>query len=791
MIQAGDKLPLPLDGIRVLDATHIVAGPFCSMILADMGADVIKIERPGTGDLVRNRGPFLKSEDGREMSSRFLGVNRNKRSVAMDLRNPRCKEAFEEMVRNSDVLLDNWGPGAFRRLGLGYDHLSEINPGMVYASITGYGDSEGLSGPYSDRPANNMSIQAMAGWMEITGDPEGGPHSVGDNIGDSVPGVWTALGIVLALETKRKTGRGQHVDMAMYDCMFSHMEGTMNVFRATGEVPTRSRERLANAGITFRAKDGYVVMAGVRSEARMRELWKLVGREDLLEGDARYLAGPGMDGQFYYDHIIPAIEGWSMGVPKFQVAATLTEIGFSMGVTQTMADLAVCPQLEARQMFVETGDDLGGTFQGVKTAARLTACVDSPAVTAPLLGEHTAEILAKVNDGPGRAGTYPEGQGVENIMSALEGIRVLDLCIVLAGPTCGRTLGEFGAEVIKIDDPSRPYDIAGNTDVNRGKRSININLKTKEGLEVFYKLLETADVVVENNRASSLARLGISYDEMKKRKPDIIHASLNAFGYDGPWAERPGWEQLAQATSGIQVRRGGRGSAPKLLPYPMNDYGTGLMGAYAVALAVHERNRTGQGQTVNSGLALTAGLLQSPYFLDYEGYQRDEPEGLGVRGFSAKSRLYRAADGWLYFHCPSDEAWKQLTALSDFAGLDNSGDDTLTKSLAEVLTSRPREEWEKLINPTGVSVIANRQVAEFRDDADIRKAGLIVGRDHPGVGQADHLGSVAKLSKTPMRVGRPTPLLGAETDEILIEAGYTGEEIESMKLSGAVVQHQV
>mgnify|MGYP002528263270 CR=1 FL=1 len=277
--------------------------------------------------------------------------------------------------------------------------------------------------------------------------------------------------------------------------------------------------------------------------------------------------------------------------------------------------------------------------------------------------------------------------------AALEGIRVLDLCIVLAGPTCGRTLGEFGADVIKIDDPSRPYDIAGNTDVNRGKRSININLKNPEGLAVFYKLLETADVVVENSRATTLARLGISYEQMKKHKPDIIHASLNAFGYDGPWAERAGWEQLAQATSGIQVRRGGRDGTPKLLPYPMNDYGTGLMGAYAVALAVHERNRTGEGQSVNSGLALTAGLLQSPYFLDYEGHQRDEPEGLGVRGFSAKSRLYKAADGWLYFHCPSDEAWKQLTALSDFAGLDEGNDDGLTRSLAEVLASKPRPDW--------------------------------------------------------------------------------------------------
>ena len=401
MVPAGEKLPLPLEGIRVLDATHIVAGPFCSMILADMGADVIKIERPGTGDLARGRAPFIKAkdggaEDGRKVSSRFLGVNRNKKSVSIDLRNPRCKVAFEELVRNSDVLVDNWGSGAFRRLGLGYDHLSEINPGLVYASITGYGDSDGLSGPYSNRPANNLAIQAMSGWMEITGDPDGPPQSVGDNIGDSIPGVWTALGVVLALETRRKTGRGQYVDMAMYECMVSHLESNMNSFQATGANPGRSLDRLATAGITFRAKDGYVVLAGVRTEARMRELWKVVGREDLLDGDARYLAGPGMDGQFYFQNIIPAIEEWSSQIPKFQVAATLTEIGFSMGVTQTMADLAQCPQLEARQMYVDTGDTLGGTFRGVKTPARLTACVDSPHETAPLLGEHNAEILCSL-----------------------------------------------------------------------------------------------------------------------------------------------------------------------------------------------------------------------------------------------------------------------------------------------------------------------------------------------------------------------------------------------------------
>jgi crotonobetainyl-CoA:carnitine CoA-transferase CaiB-like acyl-CoA transferase len=173
MTSGNDELPLLLEGIRELDATHIVAGPFCSMILADMGAEVIKIERPRTGDLSRGRGPFIRGQDGQQVSSRYLGVNRNKKSVTLDLRHPRCKAAFENLVRASDVLLDNWGPGAFSRLGLGYERLRELNPGLVYATITGYGDSDGRRGPYSNWPANNLSIQGMAGWMEITGDPDG------------------------------------------------------------------------------------------------------------------------------------------------------------------------------------------------------------------------------------------------------------------------------------------------------------------------------------------------------------------------------------------------------------------------------------------------------------------------------------------------------------------------------------------------------------------------------------------------------------------------------------------
>ena len=394
---ARNKLPLPLTGIRVLDATHIVAGPFCSQILADVGAEVIKIERPRSGDAARGRQPFIDGGDGRRVSSRFLGVNRNKKSVTLDLRNQTCKSAFENLVANSDVLLDNWGPGAFQRLGLGYDRLREINPRLIYAEITGYGD--GARGPYSDWPANNLAIQAMAGWMEVTGEPGGPPQAVGDNIGDSVPGVWAALGIVLALETRRQTGVGQHVDVAMYECMVSHLVSNMNAYQVTGpesgRVAGRTRQASLGPGLVFRAADGYVVMAGVRSPQRLTALWELVGRSDLPEQDERYLQ-QFPDADFVFDAVIPAIESWSSRLPKWEVAGRLTELGFSMGVAQSIADLADCPQLEARGMYVDTGDTLGGTFRSLATPIQLTACRPADAGTPPKLGEHNAEILCSL-----------------------------------------------------------------------------------------------------------------------------------------------------------------------------------------------------------------------------------------------------------------------------------------------------------------------------------------------------------------------------------------------------------
>ena len=410
MTSDSQKLPLPLQGIRVMDVTHIVAGPFCSMILADMGAEVIKIERPRVGERSRINTPFIEYPDGQRVSARYLGVNRNKKSVTLDLRDTRCKDAFESMVKESDILLDNWGPGALQRLGLGYDQLSQLNPALVYASITGYGDAEALRGPYSQWPANNPCVQGMGGWMEITGAPGGPPQMVGDNIGDSVPGVWTALGIMMALESRHKTGRGQHVDMAMYDCMVAHTTSSMPLYQATGQTTGRARENMFSAQLILKAQDGYAVLAGAGDEEKWVALWELIGRPELVK-DPQYL-GIGISGEFYFEHIVPAIEEWSQHLPKREVAERLIEIGYSMGMVQNTEDLDRCPHLEARQMFVDSGDTLGGPFRTVNTPIKLTACSETPGGPPPLLGEHNQEILCGIGGLTGEELAQMQTEGV-------------------------------------------------------------------------------------------------------------------------------------------------------------------------------------------------------------------------------------------------------------------------------------------------------------------------------------------------------------------------------------------
>jgi len=299
------------------------------------------------------------------------------------------------MVKESDILLDNWGPGALRRLGLGYDVLKELNPALIYTSLTGYGDPEGPApGPYSDWPANNPCVQGMGGWMTVTGEPGGGPQMVGDNIGDSVPGVWAALGTMMALEARHRTGEGAFVDMAMYDCMATHMTSTMPFYQATGMVSGRERNNMLSAQLALKAKDGYVVLAGAGGPEKWKVLWRFMDREDLIEDD-RYL-GIGVSGDFYMNNFVPELEAWTSVRTKAEVASQLTEIGYSMGIVQDQADLDQCPHLEARGMFINGGNNLGGIFRTVNTPIKIAGAAETPNIQPPFLGANNEEILCSI-----------------------------------------------------------------------------------------------------------------------------------------------------------------------------------------------------------------------------------------------------------------------------------------------------------------------------------------------------------------------------------------------------------
>ena len=763
-----------LRGVRIVEFGQYIPGPLLGMLLAGQGADVIKVERPG-GDPARSEPAFAT-------------WNRGKRSVELDLKSQDGLSQALELVNWADVLIENFRPGVADRLGIGYGATKE-NPGLIYCSLPGFGE---------DSPHRNAR-----GWEPIVGAATGAHEGVAGMdeplflplpSSSSFAAIIGSVSVAMALIARERTGKGQRIEVPLHSAMFAAMGRHLSRFHDINppDLFTLPRNVMSHQ---YRCADGRYVQNHGMYQRFASQFLTAAGRPEWIE-DLEDLYGADVSSE--------TVAMWRDRVENLFLEKTakewedaIAETGGACTICKTVDEWLVHEHAIVGGMVVEVDDAQYGRMKQPGSPVRLRGTPGPAPTRAPKLGEHTKTALSEIRAAIPR----PAPAGGESVLSALEGVRVLDLCIVLAGPTCGRTLGEFGADVIKIDDPSRPYDFGGNLDVNRGKRSIQIDLKKSEGRQVFWKLLEDADVVVENIRKGSLERLGLGYDEVRKRRPDIVYASLNAFGYDGPWAARPGWEQLAQATTGIQVRRGGRDAAPQLLPYPMNDYATGLLGAYSVALALRERQRTGRGQSVDGGLALTACMLQSPYFLDYEGHRRSEPEGLEVRGFSALSRLYRAADGWLYLHCPDQEAWNEVASLPDFAHLAGDGrfadeegrkrdDEALQEALSSVMAAKPRRDWIACFAGTSVSVMENVNVSEFHAAPDVRKAGLIVSREHPGMGTAEHLGVVARLSGTPARLGRPTPVLGAETDEILSEAGYTATEITALKAAGAVVQHQ-
>jgi len=377
----------PLRGIRVLDLTWVLAGPFASMILGDLGAEVIKVERPPYGDVARTTGPIVNGE-----SCYFFSINRGKKSVCLDLKAERGRELFLRLVGLSDVLMENFTPGTMDKLGLGYDVLQKHNPRLIYAATSGFGQT----GPERLRPALDIVVQGMGGVMSITGEPDGPPLRPGLSLGDIAAGLYTTIGVLAALHERERSGQGQMIDVAMLDCQIAILENAFIRYFATGELPKPigSRHPLATPFQAFPTSDGWIVLAlswGVENQ------WELfcatIGRVDLID-DPRFDT-PALRTE-HHAELEPILNEAMRQKTTSEWLEEFDAIGLPCGRLNNIAQAAEQPQVVARRMLVEVEHPRIGRLKLPDTPVKLSRTPGGIKGPSPALGQDTYDVLSSL-----------------------------------------------------------------------------------------------------------------------------------------------------------------------------------------------------------------------------------------------------------------------------------------------------------------------------------------------------------------------------------------------------------
>ncbi len=389
----------PLTGLRVLDLSRILAGPSCTQLLADLGADVIKVENPKTrGDDTRTWGPpFLEQVDGgQDLSAYFVSANRGKRSLPLDLTTEEGQRIVRQLAKHSDILVENFKVGGLAAYGLDYDSLSALNPALLYCSITGFGQT----GPNAAKPGYDLMAQAYGGLMSLTGTPEGQPMKVGVAVADVVCGLYAASGILAALHHRTQTGQGQHLDLALVDTQIAWLINQGSAHLVTGQVPPRRGN--AHPSIVpyevFDTADGHVVIA-VGNDRQFARFATWLGQEDWAS-DPQFATNPAR--LKHRDHLIPAIAKTVGGLTTDAVVESLEAIGVPAGPVNNLAQVFASDQVSARNMHpqVPSPHVASGQIPLIGNPLKFSKTPVTYDCPPPLFGEHEAEILAELYDAP-------------------------------------------------------------------------------------------------------------------------------------------------------------------------------------------------------------------------------------------------------------------------------------------------------------------------------------------------------------------------------------------------------
>jgi CoA:oxalate CoA-transferase len=377
----------PLEGIKVLDLTWVLSGPFATMILSDLGAEVIKVERLRVGDIARGNGPFI---DG--LSTYFLSLNRGKKSITLNLASERGKGILLEMVKNADVVVQNFAPGTMEKLGLDYKTLKQHNPQIIYAACSGFGQT----GPYAKKLALDVIVQAMGGMMSITGEPDGPPIRPGASIGDIAAGLFLCIAILACLQERHISGQGQMIDISMLDCQVAIQENAFVRYLNTGEVPRAlgTRHPVFTPFQVFPTKDGYIAVATMGGA---QDQWPLycatIGLMDLID-DERFQTG-WMRTQ-NYEVLEPILTEAMKAKTTQQWLEEFEKVDIPCGPVNTIDKVAADPQILAREMIAEVEHPEAGSFKVANTPVKLSRTPAKLGKASPDLGENTEEVLSSL-----------------------------------------------------------------------------------------------------------------------------------------------------------------------------------------------------------------------------------------------------------------------------------------------------------------------------------------------------------------------------------------------------------
>jgi crotonobetainyl-CoA:carnitine CoA-transferase CaiB-like acyl-CoA transferase len=767
-----------LDGVRVLDLSTTVAGAVTTMLLADHGADVIKVEPPG-GDPVR-------VEPG------SMVWNRNKRSIVLDLANEADHDRLLGLCARADVVVDTRSPGESERLGVGGAVLRRGNPHLVTCAISGYG----TRGPATGRPASDALVQARSGLQYEQPGFRDGPIFLHAPLPTFGAALLATTAISAALYVRERTGEGQEVETSLAQ---GSLVWTTQVWKRA-ERPTdalfqlwRFRDLVPTP--CYEASDGRWLhpmpkALPVALEHLGRDPGELAGigtsmSADRSEREAYFAATRDVFRERPRDEWVELLQG--RGVPCQPI--------------QPVEDAYEHPQLIATGAVVTVHvPDVGPVHQ--VGAAYLMDLDDVVAPTPPpAVGEHSHELLATgVAEAPPPvparpARRAPEGDGALGPSRGhpLAGVRVLDMGTVVAGPFGGMILADLGADVIKVEPLTSTVGASVGTpgdatwvSSNRGKRCIAVDLKSTDGREILDRLIASADVVHDNLRLGVADRLGFGYERAASINPRIISSHLTAYGRTGPIAEWPGSDQMAQALCGLEWEQGATpaGGHPSWYRFGMTDAVAGLLCAIAILQALRERERTGRGQAIESDILRAGMLLASDGFVGPDALPRRRHLDVAQTGFGPYTRLYETAEGWICVDATTAEQRGALTAaLGAAAPFDADEGDALEAAF----TARCAEDWSRVLDEAGVPNEVARDLEDrWCDDADAIANGWVASYEHPVWGRLEQPGPFFALSATPPRVESPPPLVGQHTDEVLHELGFTPEQIGAMRARGAV-----